>query len=470
MKNKGCLSLFLSIIAIILFLPFFIIGGFIYLMIRLYKAGKFDNLTFKTNELLKKIYFKISKKETNRNIFTPKSFTITLTILIFLVIGAFGDSATSSGNNTNTVASSQSETTSNNSSSDTVSTSNFKTETENSAETELHFINTGNSDSILIIQGDNAALIDGGDNDDEQKVVSYLKNNGVKELQYVVATHPHADHIGGLDAVVNSIPVKNMFVSNGDADTKTYSDFINAMANKGVHPSVPLLNSEFKLGTAKFKVLSVANANDPNNNSIVLEFINGKDKALFMGDAEKEIENNLNPGDVDLIKVGHHGSHSSSSPEFLNKITPEYAVITCGKDNKYGHPHKETMDTLKDMNVEVHRSDECGDIVFKSTGNGFTVDCKKGSYEPGIEQNTEQTTEQTTNKGNTTIAPIVTPKHDPQPSVEPEVEESGDIVYWTPKGKSYHTTKSCPTLSRSKTILSGTQAESGKSDPCDRCH
>lgn len=110
---------------------------------------------------------------------------------------------------------------------------------------------------------------------------------------------------------------------------------------------------------------------------IVLEFVNKKDKALFMEAAEKEIEDKLDPGDVDLINIGHHGSHSSSSLDFLKRVTPEYAVITCGKDNKYGHPHKETMDTLKDMNIEVHRSDECGDIVFKSTGNGFTVDCKK---------------------------------------------------------------------------------------------
>lgn len=463
MKNKGCLMTILKIVAIILFLPFVIVG---YPMMRLYKAGKFDNLTFKTNELLKRAYFKVSKKEMNRNVFSPKSFTITFTILLFLIIGSFADSTQSTvDTNTNdSIAVSKSESTTKNTSSNsnTVS-SNNKEENSTGEEAEIHFINTGNSDSILVIQGTKAALIDAGDNDDEQRVVSYLKKHGVTELEYVFATHPHADHIGGLDAVVDSIPVKNLFVSNGDADTKTYSDFINAMANKGVHPSVPRLDSEFKLGTATFKVISVANANDLNNDSIVLEFVNGKDKALFMGDAEKEIESNLNPGDVDLIKIGHHGSHSSSSQDFLKRVTPEYAVITCGKDNKYGHPHKETMDTLKDMNIEVHRSDECGDIVFKSTGNGFTVDCKKGSYEPGTEQ-------QNVNTGKTTVAPIITPKPKPQPVVEPEVAPSSEVVYWTPNGKSYHTTKSCSTLSRSKTILSGTQSESGKSDPCDKCH
>ena len=250
-------------------------------------------------------------------------------------------------------------------------------------EAQLHFIDTGNSDAILIRQGGKAALIDGGDNDDEYRVVNYLKDIGVKELEYVIATHPDADHIGGLDAVINSIPVKNVYVSNGDANTKTYSDFINAMANKKLYPSVPLLGAKFYLGTSKFKVLSAANLKDPNNNSIVLEYINGNDKILLMGDAGSEIERILNVDDVDLIKIGHHGSNTSSEINFIKKINPEYAVITVGKDNKYGHPNKETMQTLKNENIEVHRSDECGNILFKSTGNGLITNCDKGSYNYG---------------------------------------------------------------------------------------
>ncbi len=250
-------------------------------------------------------------------------------------------------------------------------------------EAQLHFIDTGNSDAILIRQGGKAALIDGGDNDDEYRVVNYLKDIGVKELEYVIATHPDADHIGGLDAVINSIPVKNVYVSNGDANTKTYSDFVNAMANKKLYPSVPLLGAEFYLGTSKFKVLSAANLKDPNNNSIVLEYINGNDKILLMGDAGSEIERILNVDDVDLIKIGHHGSNTSSDINFIKKINPEYAVITVGKDNKYGHPNKETMQTLKSENIEVHRSDECGNILFKSIGNGLITNCDKGSYNYG---------------------------------------------------------------------------------------
>lgn len=250
-------------------------------------------------------------------------------------------------------------------------------------EAQLHFINTGNSDAILIRQGGEAALIDGGDNDDEETVVNYLKDIGVKELKYVIATHPDADHIGGLDAVVNSIPIENVYVSNGDANTKTYSDFINAMSSKDLYPSVPLLGAEFYLGTSKFKVLSAANLNNPNDNSIVLEYVNGNDKILLMGDAGTDIERIIDVKEVDLIKIGHHGSNTSSDMNFIKKINPEYAVITVGKNNRYGHPNKETMQTLKKENIEVHRSDECGNILFKSTGNGLVINCEKGSYNYG---------------------------------------------------------------------------------------
>lgn len=339
------------------------------------------------------------------------------------------------------------------------STGNNSTKETNSVvtsnESELHFIDTGNSDAILIKNNNKFALIDGGDNDDEERVVSYLKDQGVKELEHIFATHPHADHIGGLDAVVNDIPVKNVYVSNGDSDSKTYSDFIYAMANKGLSPSVPLLNSEFKLGSGKFKVISAANEKDPNNNSLVLEYVNGNDKVLLMGDAEEKIERELDVSDVDLLKVGHHGSRSSSSSSFIDKINPKYAVILVGANNKYGHPHKETMDTLASKNIEIHRSDECGHIVFKSSGNGLSVDCKVSAYTPSINTNSENTNIKPDK--NSTITTIV------------EDNTKGDIVYWTSNGKSYHSTKFCPTLSRSKTINSGTQAESGKYDPCDRC-
>lgn len=347
--------------------------------------------------------------------------------------------------------------------------------TENKA--EIHFINTGNSDAILIKEGSKAALIDGGDNDDENTVVSYLKKQGVKELEYIFATHPDADHIGGLDAVINSIAVKNVYVSNGDANTKTYVDFINAISNKGLNPSVPLLNSEFKLEKSKFKVLSVANEKEVNDNSIVLEYINGNDKILFMGDAGREIENNINTEDVDLLKIGHHGSRTSSDPSFIRKTNPEYAVITVGENNRYGHPHEETMDTLKNNNIEVHRNDECGDIIFISTGKGLEVNCKIGSYNVGNKKQSSSSSSNKNYSSSNKYSDTAKNTNNLASSDTSRVEESdnisdsnsSDIVYWTPNGKSYHSIKSCSTLSRSKIINSGTISQSGKNDPCDRC-
>lgn len=326
---------------------------------------------------------------------------------------------------------------------------------------EIHFINTGNSDSILIKDGNKAALIDGGENDDENRVVSYLRSQNVDELKYVIATHPDADHIGGLDAVVNEIKVDNVYVSNGDANTKTYADFITAMANKGLSASVPLLHSKFKLDKSEFEVLSVANQNDPNNNSIVLEYRNGKDKMLFMGDAGREIEKSLDVSDVDLIKIGHHGSSNSSDPSFISSINPKYAVITCGENNRYNHPDKETMDILKNDNIKVYRTDECGDIVFISTGNGLKTSSEEGDYKPGESDN-----------ANSSLFNNSTPSNNSAyiESSNDLSKDKDEIVYWTPNGKSYHTTKSCRALKRSKIIESGSIEESGKNDPCDFCN
>ncbi|WP_330362568.1 ComEC/Rec2 family competence protein [[Clostridium] dakarense] len=331
---------------------------------------------------------------------------------------------------------------------------------------ELHFINTGNSDAILIKQDGKAALIDGGDNDDEQLVVSYLKNQGVKELEYIFATHPHADHIGGLDAVIDNIKVNNLYVSNGDAETKSYRDFIEAASNKGLYPSVPLLGSEFKLSTSTFKVLSVANEEDPNNNSIVLLYTNGNDKILLMGDAEAEIEKNLNPGDVDLLKVGHHGSYSSTKREFIERVTPEYAVILAGEDNKYGHPHVETVDLLKEKNIEVHRSDECSDIVFVSTGNGLSTNCKAGSYNPGSNSKGYKNKNDNYVKQNTKISSSNNTENTEYKDTLKDKNNTQELVYWSKSGKKYH---SDPTCSGMKNPISGTINESNRT-ACSICY
>lgn len=331
----------------------------------------------------------------------------------------------------------------------------------------IHFIDTGNSDAILIKEGSKNVLIDGGDNGDEETIVNYLKKENVEQINYMIATHPHADHIGGLDGVIKNFKVENLFVANGSAETKTYRDFINLAAQKNLSPSVPLENNKFMLENSYFEILNTNGGEETNEQSLVVKFTNGNDKAIFMGDAEVETEKEIinKVEQSDLIKVGHHGSSSSSSEFFIDKINPKYAIITAGNDNKYGHPHKETMETLEDRNITIHRNDECGDIVFKSTGNGFETECKEGSFLSGREK---QGSSNKTHKENTSNKKeYKTQSYDDQ-SIENDVVID-NIVYYTPKGKSYHSTDKCSTLSRSKTILSGSIESSGKNDPCDAC-
>lgn len=333
----------------------------------------------------------------------------------------------------------------------------------------IHFINTGNSDAILILQGEKVVLIDGGDNDDEGMLTNYLKKQGVKNITYMIATHAHADHIGGLDAIIKNFTVENLLVSNGSAETQTYRDFINAAANKGLAPSVPLENAEFKLSDSSYiKIFNSNGGSSTNEESLVTLFVNGEDKALFTGDAEKETEHEIldRLDKVNLLKVGHHGSRSSTSSEFLNVLKPEYAVITVGKDNKYNHPHSDTMNKLKNANIEVHRTDECDSVIFTSTGSGMKTDCAIGTY--SFRDNKSSTTNDTSTSQSNSKPSITTPK--PESSNTNSTSSTSKIVYWTPNGKSYHSRKNCSTLSRSKVINEGTLEESNKSDPCDVCN
>ena len=348
------------------------------------------------------------------------------------------------------------------------------TKTESSTESqnalaEIHFIDTGNSDSILIKEGKKAMLIDGADNDDEKTLIQYIKEQDVTELEYVIATHPHADHIGALDSVIQNFPIENLFVANGDAETKTYRDFIQAAMDKDLTPSVPLENQKFMLENSYFEVFNTNGGKDTNEQSLVVLYTNGEDKILLTGDAEKETEAEIlsQMPEVDLLKVGHHGSHSSTTDAFLERVNPKYAIITAGVGNQYGHPHIETVEKLKKANIEVHRTDECGDIIFQSTGSGLTTTCTPGSYERG---NQTTPSKPSTSQSQNHSKPNAQANENTISQSAVTHSSPIEIVYWTPKGKSYHASNACSALTKSKTILSGTLNESGKNDPCDRCY
>jgi competence protein ComEC len=253
---------------------------------------------------------------------------------------------------------------------------------------KIHFIDVGQGDSILIQQGDRFMLIDAGDNQYEQTVVNYLKQNNVSKLDYVIGTHPHADHIGGLDAVINAFDVEKIIMPGIIHTTKTFEDVIVAIKNKGLKITTPNAGDTYTLGNAKFTIVAPNSSSydNLNNYSVVLNLKHGSNSFLFTGDAEDVSENEiLNKNydiKADVLKVGHHGSNTSTSAEFLKAVNPKYAVIQVEKDNKYGHPHAEVIERLQQYNIEIYRNDLNGTIIANSDGKNIRFEMKASPQQP----------------------------------------------------------------------------------------
>ena len=240
----------------------------------------------------------------------------------------------------------------------------------------IHTIDVGQGDSILI-QTPNSKniLIDGGDNNSHHIVSNYLKNKKVKNIDYIIATHFDSDHIGGLDNIIDKFKVSRIYAPNYKCNTESYKNLINSCLDKNLDLQYlkqgDFINIEDNINLT---VLSPSYIQEENNlNSIVFK-IDYKNKSfLFTGDAEANNEiniiNSYDMSDIDFIKIGHHGSSSSTTEEFIKEVSPDIAVISCGYKNQYGHPHKSTLDTLDDNNVLTYRTDILGNIVFYSDGN-----------------------------------------------------------------------------------------------------
>ena len=244
----------------------------------------------------------------------------------------------------------------------------------------VHIIDVGQGDSILIkTPSDKKILIDGGNEDSEHIIKSYLRKEKVKSLDIIIATHPDSDHIGSLDYVVDKFDVKSIYMPDQNPNSSSYKNLIKACKNKNLD-----INYLFKGDTLNVDeyinllVLSPSYIQQDNNlNSIVFN-LNYKNKSfLFTGDCEEtneiDIINSFDLNDVDFLKVAHHGSSSSSTAEFINKTSPDVAVISCGYKNQYGHPHQSTLDTLEENNVLTYRTDINGDMVFYSDGSTITT-------------------------------------------------------------------------------------------------
>jgi competence protein ComEC len=243
----------------------------------------------------------------------------------------------------------------------------------------VHFINVGQGDSIYIkAPNGEDILIDGG-NKDGSDVVAYLKKQKVKDIEFMIATHPDADHIGGLDEVLKAFPVKNVYAPKVSHTSQAYKDFLTAVKNRKLTIKTAQANVTLPIKgvTAKFVgPVKTYSKSDTNDWSAVLRLAYGKNAFLFTGDAEFKAESDMikakQPLKADVLKVGHHGAKTSTSTAFLNAVKPKYAVISVGK-NSYGHPTKEVLNRLKVAKVTVYRTDQKGTIVFTSNGSTLSV-------------------------------------------------------------------------------------------------
>lgn len=240
----------------------------------------------------------------------------------------------------------------------------------------VHYIDVGQGDSELIQIGDKNILIDAGTSD--KKALDYLKKINVTKLDYVIATHPHEDHIGSMDDVINYCTIGTFYAPKVTTTTKTYENMIDALKKKNLKITVPKVGEQINIDNATLTFIAPNSTkyDDLNNYSIVVKVKYGNNSFLFTGDAEALSEGEILQKQLDIqadvLKVGHHGSSSSTSQDFLNKVNPKYAVISCGKDNDYGHPHKETLDKLKAKNIGIFRTDLSGTIIATSDGSKIT--------------------------------------------------------------------------------------------------
>lgn len=340
-------------------------------------------------------------------------------------------------------------------------TSSSSSETETAIVSEgslkVHFIDVGQGDAIFVeLPNKETMLIDAGPS--SGIVNSYLNGLGYSKINYVVATHPDADHINGMPEVLNSFSVDKFYMPEKEHTTKIFESMLNAIANNGCDAIYAKAgNTIVEENNLNVKFVSpTKNYGDNNNASAVVKLCFGKNSFLFMGDAEISVEHDIMSAgydvSADVLKVGHHGSDSSTSDAFVKKVNPKYAVISVGENNRYGHPTNSVLAILQNNNVDVYRTDEVGTIVFVCDGVSYSINKNKSTIQINAPPVTNEKTSIEEDNKNT----------------QTNNENNTAVVYRTKTGSKYHNAGCSYLKSQIETTVS--EAKSMGLGPCSRCN
>lgn len=249
---------------------------------------------------------------------------------------------------------------------------------------EVNYIDVGQADAALVLCDGQAMLIDGGNSEDSSLIYAYLKERNISTLDVVVSTHAHEDHVGGLAGALSYAQAKTVYSPVTAYDSSAFRKFSQKVSDQGLDFTIPEKGTVFMLGSAVCTILGpIHDSDEPNNTSIVLRIQHGQNSFLFTGDAESIEEADILDSGYDVsctvLKVGHHGSDTSTSYRWLREAAPQYAVISVGKDNSYGHPAEGTLSKLRDADVKVYRTDMQGHVICTSDGDSVSFQVERNA-------------------------------------------------------------------------------------------